>query len=46
MTIKRSKEPWMPAEDFGRSLPRGSGPPGALNREAFVVDEGGLDLGI
>ena len=25
MTIKRSKEPWMPAEDFGRSLPRGIG---------------------
>ncbi|WP_375590073.1 hypothetical protein ABWH89_04110 [Hoeflea alexandrii] len=25
MTMKRSKEPWMPADDFGRSLPRGIG---------------------
>jgi hypothetical protein len=25
MTVKRSKEPWMPADDFGRSLPRGIG---------------------
>lgn len=25
MAMKRSKEPWMPAEDFGRSLPRGIG---------------------
>jgi hypothetical protein len=25
MIMKRSKEPWMPAEDFGRSLPRGVG---------------------
>ncbi|WP_417436273.1 hypothetical protein [Hoeflea sp.] len=25
MAIKRSKEPWMAADDFGRSLPRGIG---------------------
>lgn len=25
MTMKRSKQPWMPAEEFGRSLPRGVG---------------------
>jgi predicted enzyme related to lactoylglutathione lyase len=25
MVMKRSKEPWMPADDFGRSLPRGVG---------------------
>ncbi len=25
MVMKRSKEPWMPAADFGRSLPRGVG---------------------
>lgn len=25
MVMKRSKEPWMPADDFGRSLPRGIG---------------------
>jgi predicted enzyme related to lactoylglutathione lyase len=25
MAIKRSKEPWMAADDFGRSLPRGVG---------------------
>ena len=25
MAMKRSKEPWMPADDFGRSLPRGIG---------------------
>ncbi|EDQ31704.1 hypothetical protein HPDFL43_17840 [Hoeflea phototrophica DFL-43] len=25
MAMKRSKEPWMSAEDFGRSLPRGVG---------------------
>lgn len=25
MTMKRTKEPWMPADDFGRSLPRGVG---------------------
>src|SRR5262245_60570740 len=25
MVMKRTREPWMPAEDFGRSLPRGVG---------------------
>lgn len=25
MAMKRTKEPWMPAADFGRSLPRGVG---------------------
>lgn len=25
MVMKRSKEPWMPADEFGRSLPRGIG---------------------
>jgi catechol 2,3-dioxygenase-like lactoylglutathione lyase family enzyme len=25
MVMKRSKDPWMPADDFGRSLPRGIG---------------------
>jgi hypothetical protein len=38
MTMKRTKQPWMKAEDFGRSLPRGLGV-NLLVREVAPMEE-------
>jgi hypothetical protein len=38
MAMKRTKEPWMKAEDFGRSLPRGLGV-NLLVREVAPMEE-------
>lgn len=37
MAMKRTKEPWMPADDFGRSLPQGLGV-NLLVREIAVME--------